>query len=168
MPLDPTLQQLAMVDQPPSGSFPPGKTPPSTFLQFTREPHEEQGGAAPRPSVENRGLREFNKALAAGLGKEEAAYIRHMENTVGTEEFMKIYEQLKNDNSVNAVAIANHFYGPVAKSTSRQKALDRILTRHRKVFEFEPAQAPTQAPPAHAPAQAPTLWDTLMQRLFGR
>lgn len=56
-------QRFAMADTPPevppSGKFPPGKTPPSTFLDYLRTPRGEEGGAMPKTSPQeaaSRGL----------------------------------------------------------------------------------------------------------------
>jgi hypothetical protein len=52
------------------------------------------------------------------------------------DEFMEIYQQLKEMPREQVVSIANEFNGPVAPSTTKPKALERILSRHRKLLDF--------------------------------
>jgi hypothetical protein len=57
---------------------------------------------------------------------------------------MEIYRELKDDPRIRkqeAVQIADRFMGPVPPSTSRPKALQRILFRHRKLMGFESGSA---------------------------
>jgi hypothetical protein len=52
---------------------------------------------------------------------------------------MAIYARLKSDKGMKkpeVAALANQFNGPVAPSTTKIKALERILSRHRKLTEF--------------------------------
>jgi hypothetical protein len=46
---------------------------------------------------------------------------------------------LKNDKGItqkDMAALADQFMGPVAPSTPRKKAMERVLYRHRKLVEF--------------------------------
>jgi hypothetical protein len=80
--------------------------------------------------VQNVGLNQplvdqYASQLAAALGND------------GT--FMAIYARLKNDKGMKKpemAALADKFNGPVAPSTTRTKALERILSRHRKLREY--------------------------------
>lgn len=67
-------------------------------------------------------------------------YVSLLEAALGDDAgFMALYRELENDAQVTkteAVLIANRFMGPVAASTSRPKALQRILFRHRKLMGF--------------------------------
>jgi hypothetical protein len=66
-------------------------------------------------------------------------YLTQLEASLGKDEFVKLYDDLRNDAEVTkleAVEIADRFMGPVAPSTSRAKALQRVLYRHRKLMDF--------------------------------
>ena len=67
-------------------------------------------------------------------------YVSRLEAALGNNAgFMALYRELDNDAQVTkaeAVLIANRFMGPVAASTSRLKALQRVLFRHRKLMGF--------------------------------
>ena len=73
------------------------------------------------------------------------SYLKRLLSALGKdEEFMQIYRELQDDKAVTkheAVAIADRFMGPVPPSTSRPKALQRILFRHRKLMGFESGSA---------------------------
>jgi hypothetical protein len=68
-------------------------------------------------------------------------YLKRLQGALGDDEsFMDLYRELSDDKRVTkeaAVLIADRFMGPVAPSTSRPKALQRILSRHRKLVGFE-------------------------------
>jgi hypothetical protein len=68
------------------------------------------------------------------------SYIRRLETALGDDAaFTALYLELDQDSQVGkaeAVAIADCFMGPVAASTTRPKALQRILFRHRKLMGF--------------------------------
>ena len=72
-------------------------------------------------------------------------YLRKLDAALGRdEEFMQLYRQLQDDDrvtKVEAVEIADRFMGPVPASTSRSKALERILYRHRKLMNFATGSA---------------------------
>jgi hypothetical protein len=67
-------------------------------------------------------------------------YASQLAATLGNDgTFMAIYARLKNDKGMKKpemAALANQFNGPVAPSTTKIKALERILSRHRKLTEF--------------------------------
>jgi hypothetical protein len=72
-------------------------------------------------------------------------YLRRLDAALGKDdEFLQMYRQLQDDDRVTkteAVEIANRFMGPVPASTSRTKALERILYRHRKLMNFNSGSA---------------------------
>jgi hypothetical protein len=84
-------------------------------------------------SRSRRGAGPVNQALVDN-------YLRRLEAALGDDvAFSALYRELEQDAEVTkleAVAIANRFMGPVAASTSRPKALQRILFRHRKLMDF--------------------------------
>jgi hypothetical protein len=68
-------------------------------------------------------------------------YLQLFEKALGNDgTFMAIYDRLKNDKAMTQkemAALANQFMGPIAPSTPRKKAMERVLYRHRKLVEFE-------------------------------
>jgi hypothetical protein len=87
----------------------------------------KKAGAAP---VDQMLVSDYLRRLDAALGKDD--------------EFLQMYRQLQDDDRVTkteAVEIANRFMGPVPASTSRTKALERILYRHRKLMNFNSGSA---------------------------
>ncbi len=73
------------------------------------------------------------------------AYLAKLEKALGDEkQFPLVYEALTADKSVaqpEAVELASRFLAPIAKSTSRPKALRRVLYRHEKLLESRAASA---------------------------
>jgi hypothetical protein len=67
-------------------------------------------------------------------------YAQLLQNALGNDSaFMAIYNRLKNDKAMTqkqTAALANQFNGPVAPSTPKKKAMERVLSRHRKLVEF--------------------------------
>jgi hypothetical protein len=67
-------------------------------------------------------------------------YLRRLEATLGKDDkFMAVYEELKNDKDMakpEMAELANLFMGPVRPTTTRPKALETILSRHRKIVDF--------------------------------
>jgi hypothetical protein len=80
--------------------------------------------------------------LGPGSGGPSAAvkqYGSQLLGALGKEGFADVHARLKSDESIGRpemVTIAHQFNGPVAPSTSRTKALERIYSRHRKLVEF--------------------------------
>jgi hypothetical protein len=72
-------------------------------------------------------------------------YLKRLESALGKDDaFMQVFQEFKQDPRVTkqeAVAIADRFNGPVSASTSRPKALQQILSRHRKLMGFETGSA---------------------------
>jgi hypothetical protein len=111
-----------------------------TFVEFMREYPEISLSSFYRPAptpvsagirrVQNVGLNQtlvdqYASQLAAALGNDST--------------FMAIYARLKNDKGMKKpemAALADQFNGPVAPSTTKTKALEKIFSRHRKLREF--------------------------------
>ena len=72
-------------------------------------------------------------------------YLDKLENALGDEQkFPLVYKALSADERVaqpEAVELASRFLAPVAKSTSRPKALRRVLYRHEKLLKSRAASA---------------------------
>jgi hypothetical protein len=72
-------------------------------------------------------------------------YLAELEKALGDEKkFRPLYEALLGDKRVGqaeAVELSSRFLGPIAKSTSRPKALRRVLYRHEKLLESRAASA---------------------------
>jgi hypothetical protein len=68
-------------------------------------------------------------------------YVRRLEASLGDDaKFQPLFSEISADQRIKAaesVAIATRFYGRIAKSTSRPKALERIRERHTKVVNFK-------------------------------
>lgn len=66
-------------------------------------------------------------------------YIERLEAALGDDaSFQRLYRDLCGDKritKIEAVALASAFYGPTAASTSRPKALARVLRRHEKLMQ---------------------------------
>lgn len=73
------------------------------------------------------------------------SYLDKLEKTLGDEQrFPLVYKALADDKRIaqpEAVELASRFLAPVAKSTSRPKALRRVLFRHEKLIESRAASA---------------------------
>ncbi len=72
-------------------------------------------------------------------------YLDRLEKVLGDEQqFPLVYKSLTADKRVaqpEAVELASRFLAPIAKSTSRPKALRRVLYRHEKLLESRAASA---------------------------
>ena len=70
-------------------------------------------------------------------------YLRRLEAALGNDsEFRPLFRELDADKRVTkieAVEIATRFMSPIPLSTSRPKALQRILQRHQKIVDFKRA-----------------------------
>jgi hypothetical protein len=80
---------------------------------------------APRP-MNDQLVSEYLKRLEAALGQDEP--------------FSAVFSELQKDVSVTqveAVAIGSKFVSPMAASTSKAKAFERILKRHKNLMTFK-------------------------------
>jgi hypothetical protein len=72
-------------------------------------------------------------------------YLQKLETALGDEQkFPLIYKALTADKRITqpeVVELASRFLAPIAKSTSRPKALRRVLYRHEKLLESRAASA---------------------------
>jgi hypothetical protein len=72
------------------------------------------------------------------------AYAAQLERALGNDEaFMVVFEELRNGSDLNTadlIAIASKFVAPMAASSTKQKALDRILKRHQNLMSFKRKQ----------------------------
>jgi hypothetical protein len=70
-----------------------------------------------------------------------ASYVAKLNQALGDDRaFMTMYNLMINDVKVHheeAVAIASGFVAPTAMSTTRAKALERILRRHQNLASFK-------------------------------
>ena len=100
----------------------------------------------------NLSVDEFCQALCAKtIGKPAVdhqlvdTYLVRLEKVLGDEQkFPLLYEALTADRRIaqpEAVELASRFLAPVAKSTSRPKALRRVLYRHEKLIKSRAASA---------------------------
>lgn len=89
---------------------------------------------------------EFSDGLGgAGTGDKTSddaiagKYLPRLEASLGKDaEFRKVYEEVKtNVTREQAVKIASKFVTPMAASTSRVKAIDRIWYRHKSLMAFK-------------------------------
>ena len=68
-------------------------------------------------------------------------YLAKLEAALGDDElFLPVFEDLKRDRAVQqpeAVAIASRFVAPTSASTSRGRALERVLRRHQSLVSFK-------------------------------
>lgn len=68
-------------------------------------------------------------------------YLSKLETALGDDErFSAIFGELQSDSSVtqaDAVAIGSKFVAPMAASTSKTKAFERILKRHKNLMAFK-------------------------------
>ncbi len=66
-------------------------------------------------------------------------YLSMLQSHLGKSTFTDILKRLEQDQSIgreDMITIADEFYGPLAKGASRQKAIDIIRSRHRKLVDF--------------------------------
>jgi hypothetical protein len=98
----------------------------SSFNKPALAPIQTSGrGRAPSVGLNQPLVDQYSSQLVAALGNDGM--------------FMNIYARLKTDRDMKkpeTVALANQFNGPVAPSTTKIKALETILSRHRKLTEF--------------------------------
>lgn len=70
-----------------------------------------------------------------------ADYATRLELSLGDEDdFMTVFGEMQRDQCVSqleAVAIGSKFVAPMPASTSRAKALERILKRHKNLMSFK-------------------------------
>lgn len=68
-------------------------------------------------------------------------YLSKLEAALGNDdEFMAVFSTLQNDSDftqVEAVAVGSKFVAPMAASTPKAKAFERILKRHKNLLTFK-------------------------------
>jgi hypothetical protein len=73
------------------------------------------------------------------------SYLRRLEGALGNDAlFRTVFRELsddKNISKVEAIEIASRFFEPVAPSSTRPKALQKILYRHEKLLESRAASS---------------------------
>ena len=81
-----------------------------------------------------KGARPMDKSLVAD-------YLRRLEATLGDDiAFLALFREIDADKRVTkleAVGLATRFLGPTPASTSRPRALQRVLQRHQKLMDFK-------------------------------
>lgn len=114
------------------------------LVRFLRE-RSEVPVSAFGPKVVSASRKKVKKGTAAVDQALVQEYLKRLETALGKDdEFMKLYHELYADARVTkleAVEVADRFMGPVAPSTSRSKALQRVLYRHRKLMDFSSASS---------------------------
>ena len=71
------------------------------------------------------------------------AYVRRLETALGDNLFEAILDEMRSDSAVRqveAVAIGSRIVAPMAPSTTRAKAIERILARHSNMVTFKMKQ----------------------------
>jgi hypothetical protein len=72
------------------------------------------------------------------------AYLAKLEASLGDDDaFMRVFDTLRADpevRQVEAVGLAGRFVSPMAASTSKAKAFERILRRHQNIISFDRKQ----------------------------
>lgn len=70
-----------------------------------------------------------------------AEYVSRLEKALGDDDkFLPIIDELSNVAVAELVAIASRFVAPMPASSTRQKAVDRILKRHQNLMSFKRKQ----------------------------
>jgi len=73
-----------------------------------------------------------------------ADYLARLEASLGDESaFMSVFDEMKSDSEVRqveAVGLVSRFVSPMAASTSKSKAFERILRRHQNIISFDRKQ----------------------------
>lgn len=70
-----------------------------------------------------------------------AVYVSRLEQALGDDEkFLPILEELNNAAVAELVAIASKFVSPMAASSSKKSAIERILKRHQNLMSFKRKQ----------------------------
>lgn len=70
-----------------------------------------------------------------------AAYVSRLEQALGDDErFLPIVDELSNVAVSELVAIASKFVSPMAASSSKKSAIDRIKKRHENLMSFKRKQ----------------------------
>jgi hypothetical protein len=72
-------------------------------------------------------------------------YLERLQDTLGDDEaFRALYRELSDDARITrtqAIEIASRFFAPVPPSTTRPKALQKILYRHEKLMDSRAASS---------------------------
>lgn len=69
-----------------------------------------------------------------------SSYLAQLEAALGTADFLRVYETMEADKAVRqpeAVAIGSRFVASMAASTTRSRAFERILNRHKNMVSFK-------------------------------
>lgn len=70
-----------------------------------------------------------------------AAYVCRLEQALGDDEkFLPIVDELSSAAVAELVAIASKFVSPMAASSSKKSAIERILKRHQNLMSFKRKQ----------------------------
>lgn len=73
-----------------------------------------------------------------------ANYLAKLEASLGDDDkFTRVFQAMKGDpevRQVEAVGLASRFVSPMAASTTKAKALERILRRHQNITSFDRKQ----------------------------
>lgn len=70
-----------------------------------------------------------------------ADYVSRLEKALGDDEkFMPIVDELSNAAVAELVLIASKFVSPMAASSSKKSAMERILKRHQNLVSFKRKQ----------------------------
>lgn len=70
-----------------------------------------------------------------------AAYVSRLEQALGDDEkFLPIMDELNTAAVAELVAIASKFVSPMAASSSKKSAVERILKRHQNLMSFKRKQ----------------------------
>ena len=70
-----------------------------------------------------------------------AAYVSRLEGALGDDEkFLPILDELSSVAAAELVAIASEFVSPMAASSTKKSAMERILKRHQNLTSFKRKQ----------------------------
>jgi hypothetical protein len=81
------------------------------------------------------------KARKPMTEKQIASYVSRLEQALGEDEkFLPILDELSTVAAAELVAIASKFVSPMAASSSKKSAMERILKRHQNLMSFKRKQ----------------------------
>lgn len=81
------------------------------------------------------------KARKSMTEEQIAAYVSRLEQALGDDErFLPILDELNTAAVAELVAIASKFVSPMAASSSKKSAIERILKRHQNLMSFKRKQ----------------------------
>lgn len=67
-------------------------------------------------------------------------YLTRLSDALGKDDFAALFDELSADSAVGqpeAIEIASKFVSPVSRSTSKDKALESVLRRHKSLMSFK-------------------------------